>query len=98
MLTKIENGIEVICTPKEEAQIRAEWLANEPNQDKALKDACKEKAKSLLALTDWAVLPDVQLTNQADFVAYRATLRDLITNPVQDPQWPTEPQPVWSTK
>lgn len=59
-------------------------------------DACKAEAKTRIAATDWSVLSDVGLANQADFVAYRATLRGLITNPVQDPQWPTEPQPVWS--
>ena len=58
--------------------------------------ACKAKAKELIAATDWSVLPDVGLTNVADFEAYRATLRGLIVNPVQDPVWPVEPQPVWS--
>ena len=28
MLTKIVNGIEVVLTPEEEAEIRAEWEAN----------------------------------------------------------------------
>lgn len=28
MLTKIENGIEVECSPEEEAQIRADWGSN----------------------------------------------------------------------
>ena len=59
-------------------------------------NACKAKAKELIAATDWAVLPDVSLTNKADFEAYRATLRSLILTPVENPQWPTEPQPVWS--
>ena len=59
-------------------------------------DACKAKAKELIAATDWAVLPDVSLTNKSEFEAYRATLRSLILNPVENPQWPTEPQPVWS--
>ena len=59
-------------------------------------DDCKTKAKELIAATDWAVLPDVGLANAADFTAYRATLRQLILNPVADPVWPTEPTPVWS--
>lgn len=64
--------------------------------EQAKKDACKAEAKTRIAATDWSVLSDVGLANQADFVAYRATLRGLIVNPVQNPQWPTEPQPVWS--
>ncbi len=58
--------------------------------------ACKTKAKELIAATDWSVLPDVGLTNVADFEAYRATLRGLIKAPVDNPVWPTEPNPVWS--
>ena len=59
-------------------------------------NACKAKAKELIAATDWAVLSDVGLENQAEFVAYRAELRGLIITPVADPVWPTEPQPIWS--
>lgn len=29
MLTKIVNGQEVICSPEEEAEIRAEWAKND---------------------------------------------------------------------
>lgn len=59
-------------------------------------DECKAKAKQLIAATDWAVLPDVGLANKADFEAYRSALRAYIINPVAEPQWPTEPEPVWS--
>ena len=31
-----------------------------------LKQDCKDKAKFLLSASDWAVLPDVQITNKAD--------------------------------
>lgn len=58
-------------------------------------DACKAQAKDLIAKSDWAVLPDVGLSNVSDFKAYRAILRQYILNPVADPIWPTEPQPVW---
>jgi len=58
-------------------------------------DDCKKKAKELIAACDWSVLPDVNITNKADFEAYRATLRNYIVNPVADPVFPTEPQPVW---
>lgn len=57
--------------------------------------SCKEKAKQLIAETDWSALPDVGLVNQADFIAYRAALRALIINPVANPVWPTEPTPEW---
>lgn len=61
------------------------------------KAKCKEQAKELIAATDWAVLSDVtaKLVNQQDFVTYRATLRDLIINPVATPEFPTEPTPTW---
>ena len=59
-------------------------------------DACKAQAKTLIAATDWAVLPDVGLANVSEYTAYRATLRQLILNPVASPVWPTEPTPVWS--
>lgn len=58
--------------------------------------ATKDEAKKRIAASDWSVLSDVGLANQADFVAYRAALRNLIINPVANPSWPTEPQPVWS--
>lgn len=58
-------------------------------------DDCKVIAKEKIAATDWAVLPDVGLINQADFIAYRAALRALIINPVANPVWPTEPTPDW---
>lgn len=32
MLNKIVNGVEVQCTPEEEAQIRAEWAENEASK------------------------------------------------------------------
>ena len=59
------------------------------------KENCKKLAKEKLAASDWSVLPDVNISNKSDFESYRATLRGLIINPVIDPVWPTEPQPVW---
>jgi hypothetical protein len=61
----------------------------------AQKDSCKAQAKALLAASDWSVLPDVGLTNKTDFESYRATLRNLALNPVENPTFPTEPTPVW---
>jgi hypothetical protein len=58
-------------------------------------DACSTEAKGLLALSDWAMLPDVNISNKAEFEAYRAQLRTFVFTPVADPVFPTEPQPVW---
>lgn len=57
---------------------------------------CKDKAKYLIAQTDWAALPDVNISNKAEFEEYRAKLRGYILNPVADPVFPPEPQPVWA--
>lgn len=64
------------------------------NSDKPLTD-CVAKAKSLLAASDWSVLPDVNISNKAEFETYRAALRTLMFNPVVEPVFPTEPQPAW---
>jgi hypothetical protein len=61
----------------------------------AQKDVCKAQAKNLLSASDWAVLPDVQISNKAAFENYRAVLRGYVISPVTDPTWPVEPQPVW---
>lgn len=58
-------------------------------------NACSNQAKVLLAASDWSVLPDVNISNKAEFEAYRAQLRTLMFNPVQSPVFPTEPQPAW---
>lgn len=57
---------------------------------------CKEEAKKRIAASDWSVLPDVGLSNVSEFETYRATLRALIKNPVANPSFPAEPNPVWS--
>lgn len=61
----------------------------------AEKDDCKTTAKAKLAASDWSVLPDVQITNKADFDNYRAILRGYVISPVTNPTWPQEPQPIW---
>lgn len=61
----------------------------------AQKDACKAEAKARLAATDWSVLPDVQITNKADFENYRAICRGYVLSPVTNPTFPPEPQPIW---
>lgn len=62
----------------------------------AEKDANVNKAKALLASTDWAVLPDVGLANSAEYVTYRGILRGLVIQPQAEFNFPTEPQPIWS--
>ena len=64
--------------------------------EQAEKDACSNQAKSLLAASDWAVLPDVGLANTAEYVTYRGILRGYVIEPVTNPDWPVEPTPVWS--
>lgn len=61
-------------------------------------DACRAKAKELLAETDWSFVGDVSatLTNQADFGVYRSVLRKLAITPEVNPVWPAKPNPVWS--
>lgn len=59
---------------------------------------CKEEAKKRIALSDWSVLPDVLLQNKTEFENYRSVLRNLILNPVENPIFPPEPEPVWITK
>jgi hypothetical protein len=58
-------------------------------------EACKAEAKKRIAATDWSVLPDVSISNRAEFEEYRAELRALIITPVENPSYPVEPQPVW---
>jgi hypothetical protein len=66
---------------------------------------CKSTATSILSQTDWTAIPDVAdplksnpyLENQAEFVAYRSTVRNYAVNPVVDPVWPTQPTEQWSS-
>ena len=60
------------------------------------KQNCKNQAKQLIANSDWSVLPDVNITNKPEFENYRTQLRNLILNPVEDPIFPVEPNPIWS--
>jgi hypothetical protein len=57
---------------------------------------CKQTAKSLLATSDWAMLPDVGLQNTQDYIAYRAVLRNYVLHPVANPDFPIEPNPIWT--
>jgi hypothetical protein len=57
-------------------------------------------AKVLIATTDWAVLPDVNLTETSknNFITYREFLRNIIINPIEGHiDWPPIPIAEWTT-
>ena len=77
------------------------WKNDGWNIDENLKkqfelNLCKNQAKSLIANSDWSVLPDVNITNKSEFENYRSILRNYILNPVENPVFPTEPVPMWT--
>ena len=79
-------------------ELDALWPATE---ERLKKTDCKTKAQQLLQATDWVTLSDIttgthRLTNQADFLAYRDSLRGLVINPVANPTWPTLPTEQWN--
>jgi len=55
----------------------------------------KAYAKQQLEKTDYAVLPDVNLNNKQEFLAYRSILRLQYFNPNFTP-FPAEPTPIWN--
>ena len=71
-------------------------IVNEEKLSKFKKNNCKEEAKKRISNSDWAVLPDVSISNKSEFESYRSQLRNLILNPVESPVFPKEPQPIWS--
>lgn len=70
-----------------------------------LLNQCRLTAQVLLSNTDWTSIADVAdpaksnpyLTNQAEFIAYRSTVRNYAVNPIADPVWPTPPTEQWSS-
>ena len=70
--------------------------------DEAFAASPKAKAMEILAATDWVTMADVttgthKLTNQAEFITYRNTVRGLAVNPVANPTFPTVPTAQWSS-
>jgi len=69
------------------------------------KQNCKQTATAILNATDWTSIADVgdptkanpYLINQAEFIAYRSTVRGYAVNPVVDPVFPTAPTEQWSS-
>ena len=77
-------------TKKAWEEEKARLIAYQPKQN------CKDEAKKRISACDWSVLTDVKLINYSQFVEYRAILRDYILNPVENPNFPDEPQPIWA--
>jgi hypothetical protein len=89
-------------TPKPtQEELDALWPSTE---DDVAKENCKSQATTILTNTDWTSIGDVgdpaksnpYLVNQAEFIAYRSTIRNYAVNPVVDPVWPTPPTEQWS--
>jgi hypothetical protein len=59
------------------------------------KKLCKETAKQKISFSDWSILPDVKIENKTEFENYRSILRNYILNPVENPVFPVEPDPIW---
>lgn len=66
----------------------------------------KQKGKQILSDTDWTAIPSVAdplqsnpyLTNQAEFLAYRSAVRDIVLNPTWDAVFPVPPVEIWSNQ
>ena len=65
----------------------------------------KTQATQILSSTDWTSIADVAdpaksnpyLTNQAEFTAYRSTVRAIAVNPTWDAVFPIAPTEQWSS-
>jgi len=73
--------------------------------EQTIKNTNSDQAKWLLSATDWTAIASVAnpqdsqpyLTNQAAFLSYRSTVRDIAVNPPAVPAtFPTVPKPTWS--
>lgn len=56
----------------------------------------KLMAKMLLQNSDFAVLPDVNLSNKGEWESYRSSLRDIYMNPQPDSVFPDKPDAIWA--
>jgi hypothetical protein len=61
------------------------------------KENCKNKAKALLASSDWAELPSSieLLENANEWKAYRVEVKKLLISPVEAPSFPSAPEVRW---
>lgn len=75
-----------------------------PIPPEQLLEICRINAMARLSDTDWTELPSVSntnitphLTNVAEFMSYRNTVRIYAVTPVVDPIWPEKPVEQWSS-
>ena len=80
LLSTKYSGLVAPCTQEEKDEDAAAWIKHERNQK--------------LAETDWITNSDVQLENQAEWLAYRQALRDISDQPgyPHEVVWPVEPE------
>ena len=57
----------------------------------------KTKAKELLEQTDYAVLSDINITNKAEFISFRANVRMAYLYPNHSWNFQDVPTPIWSS-
>lgn len=78
--------------------ILVDVVVDEPSSE-IKKLMCKQKAKELLVKTDYTDLVSMTtlIENKVEFDEYRAMVRGLYLNPVENPDWPAEPEPIWKS-
>lgn len=59
-------------------------------------EQCKEMAKIKLLQTDWTQLSDISIANKNEFDEYRKTIRNFYIYPIENPIWPSCPNPIWN--
>lgn len=57
----------------------------------------EQRAKELLAQTDWVTCSDIKLDNLDNFLLYRSRLRRFAINPEPNVDLGNPPKPVWTT-
>jgi len=62
------------------------------------KEEVKAKAKEWLLATDYAVLSDVQIDNKDEFLLFRKTMRELVTQDISSFYFDENffPKPKWT--
>jgi hypothetical protein len=67
-----------------------------PLTDTQLTAIAKETAEARLQSSDWSMLADVNLSNKDEWISYRASLRNIVINPIPNPVFPELPKSVWA--
>lgn len=57
-----------------------------------LLEKCKSDCKELIEKTDYLILSDVKIENKKEIIEYRKKLRNLILNPIENPEIPEIPE------